>query len=214
MKIVKGNNLIELTKEEFKKLREHFECTHIDIGTGDGRFIYKSALRNKKTLFIGIDPSQKQIEIYSKKSCKKRLSNTLFVLSSIEQLPTELFGIADYVQIWFPWGTLLEYIAKPDLNMVYKITNLLKNNGQLEIVFGYDEKLEPAATKKHNLEQLDTLTVNEKIAAAFKYSSVKITRLKELKKAELRKRESTWGKRLSYGKDRPVYMMQFKKIAD
>jgi len=211
MKVVKGNKLIDFSKEDLRELIEKHEKVHIDLGTGDGRFVFKNAIKDKKTLYIGIDPSQKQLETYSKKANRKKLENTLFILDSIENLPPTIFGIADNVNILFPWGSLLEYIAKPNLQMVRRISNLLKNAGELTIIFGYDEKIEAKTVEKAQLSKLDIVTINKKIAAAFKHSSLKIEQLKELRKAELKKIESTWGKRLSFGKDRPVYLLRFKK---
>jgi tRNA G46 methylase TrmB len=35
----------------------NFEKNFLDIGTGDGRYVYKSALLNPQSLYIGIDPA-------------------------------------------------------------------------------------------------------------------------------------------------------------
>jgi 16S rRNA (adenine(1408)-N(1))-methyltransferase len=43
----------------------------IDIGTGDGRFVYQSARRNPKKFYIGIDPNVRPLEKISEKICRR-----------------------------------------------------------------------------------------------------------------------------------------------
>ena len=43
----------------------------IDIGTGDGRFVYQSARRNPRKFYIGIDPNVRPLEKISEKIYRK-----------------------------------------------------------------------------------------------------------------------------------------------
>jgi tRNA G46 methylase TrmB len=43
----------------------------IDIGTGDGRFVYQSARQNPKKFYIGIDPNVRPLEKISEKIYRK-----------------------------------------------------------------------------------------------------------------------------------------------
>ena len=45
---------------------------------------------------------------------REGLHNALFVVASVESLPTELDGIADRVTVLFPWASLLDGVARPD----------------------------------------------------------------------------------------------------
>ena len=58
MKIIKGNKTEEMSKQNFDLLKGGYQKVFIDLGTGDGRFVYKSALAEPNTLFIGIDPNE------------------------------------------------------------------------------------------------------------------------------------------------------------
>ncbi|MCA1626211.1 MAG: class I SAM-dependent methyltransferase [Acidobacteria bacterium] len=81
----------------------------LDIGTGDGLFVYQSARRNPNKFFIGIDanprPLEKVSEKIHRKPSKGGLSNVLFLQSSVEDLPSELDSVADEVHVHFPWGS-------------------------------------------------------------------------------------------------------------
>ena len=61
MKVVVGNKLEEMDKQALDYALSGYTKVVIDLGTGDGRFVYGSAKQNRRTFFIGIDLLQKQI---------------------------------------------------------------------------------------------------------------------------------------------------------
>ncbi|MFY9555380.1 MAG: methyltransferase domain-containing protein, partial [Blastocatellia bacterium] len=81
----------------------------IDIGTGDGLFVYQCARENPNKFFIGIDanprPLEKVSEKIHRKPAKGGLTNVLFLQAGVEDLPSELDEVADEVHIHFPWGS-------------------------------------------------------------------------------------------------------------
>ncbi len=64
----------------------------MDIGTGDGRYVYRSARTNPDKFYIGIDVQPKGLEKISEKIHRKPekggLPNVLFVQASVEELPS------------------------------------------------------------------------------------------------------------------------------
>lgn len=172
-----------------------FKEVHIDIGTGDGNYVYKQALEHPLNLYIGIDPTEKQFTKFAKKANKKRLDNAIFMRGSIEQLPDGLAGFADKITIFYPWGSLLEKVAKADLGMLKKIA---KEECELEIVFGYNDKLEPSQTTKLNLENLDAQTIQKN------YESKGYT-IKEI--AVTKESHTSWAKRLRLSSQRQFFRL-------
>jgi len=195
MWIVKGNKKIQTGQKEFNGLTKGFETVIVDLGTGDGGFVYKNALENPKSFYIGIDPAEKQLKIYSKKAVRKKLKNVLFVVGSVEQIPNELNGRADYVYINFPWGTLLETVAKPIEENVNNIKGILKPEGQLEIVFGYSLELEPSETERLELPEIDTDYIRAVVVPSFKIAGFELKDLEEFDNNE-EKLETTWNRRV------------------
>ena len=108
----------------------------VDIGTGDGRFVYAGAKTHPENLYIGIDPILKQAEKYKSKANKERLKNLKFIRASVENLPDEVSGVADKVFVNFPWGSLLAGVAKGEKNLAKNISGVLKKGGRLYITFG------------------------------------------------------------------------------
>ncbi|HEU4710910.1 MAG TPA: class I SAM-dependent methyltransferase [Pyrinomonadaceae bacterium] len=110
----------------------------IDIGTGDGRFVYQSARQNPNKFYIGIDPNVKPLEKISEKVHRKPAKggapNVLFVQSAVEDLPAELDGVADEVHVHFPWGSLLRAFVTADVEVLRNVRRICSPGALLEVV--------------------------------------------------------------------------------
>lgn len=210
MRLVKGNNLIEVGRDEFVEVVKGYSQVVLDLGTGDGRFVYEKALDNKDTLYIGVDPSQKQLEIYSKRAVRKKLENVLFVVGSVENIPEELEGLVDKIYVILPWGTLLQSFVLPDEKTLGNIKKLLKGvGGCLEIVLGYAFEAEPSETERLNLPEINENLLRSELTARFGGVGFKLLKLKELEREDLLKFETTWSKKLKFGKERALFHLEF-----
>jgi 16S rRNA (adenine(1408)-N(1))-methyltransferase len=110
----------------------------IDIGTGDGRFVYQSARQNPNKFYIGIDPNVSPLEKISEKIHRKPSKggapNVLFVQAAVEDLPPELEGVADEVHVHFPWGSLLRAFAAGDADVLCNVRRICAPGATLEVV--------------------------------------------------------------------------------
>ena len=209
-----GNNQKELEADEFRNLMKSFEKVILDIGTGDGRFVYKNALKNDKNLYIGLDPVVKQLEKYSKKAVRKNLKNVLFVQGSAENIPPELFCEINKIFINLPWGTLLKKIVKTDQYFIKDLYILLKKQGELEITFGYLPELEPSEYKRLSLPNISLDFISNTIMSNFKIYGFNINSVEEISKEYLKNIETTWSKKLTFGKNRKIYKSNLSKNED
>ena len=130
----------------------------IDLGTGDGRFVYRSAKTHPERFYIGIDASHSSMEKVSQKSLKKPakggLPNALFIQASLEDLPSELDGIADEIHIHFPWGSLLKAVATGDTRLLAGIHRICTRGALVEVVYGLDPDRDGAEIQRLELEAL------------------------------------------------------------
>jgi len=181
----------------------------VDIGTGDGRFIYANAKSNPDNFYIGIDPAPKQAEKYQKRVNREKLNNVEFLTGAVEKMPKELFGAADEVYVNFPWGSLLGGIAKAEQKIVGAICSVLKPGGRLEIVFGYSQDAEPSEVKRLGLEGLTTKKIQNEIVPEFEKNGLKVIELDRISKSQAFEIESSWSKKLSFGQERKVFKMVF-----
>jgi 16S rRNA (adenine(1408)-N(1))-methyltransferase len=209
MKIIKGNKKIEINKDQINELVLPFNNVVLDLGTGDGRYLFKNAIKNPDTFYIGVDPSEKSLEEYSKKAVKQKVNNVLFVVGSLEVFPIELEGIASEVVINLPWGTLLQAIAKPTQENSNQLKKIFKETGKLTIIFGYDNNLEPSETKRLNLSTITEKQIREEVIPAFENFGFTISIFSVVSSDELKNLESSWGKRIALRPERPLFMLIF-----
>lgn len=114
----------------------------IDLGTGDGRFVYQSARENPQKFYIGIDANAQPLAKISEKihrnPNKGGAPNLLFVQAVAEALPLELDGIANEIHVHFPWGSLLRAVATGDAVVLQNLRRVCAPDAVLEIVIGHD----------------------------------------------------------------------------
>ena len=110
----------------------------VDIGTGDGRFVYQSARQNPNKFYIGIDPNVRPLEKISEKVHRKPSKggapNVLFIQAAVEDLPPELDAVADEVHVHFPWGSLLRAFASGDVDVLTNVRRICAPGALLEVV--------------------------------------------------------------------------------
>ena len=148
----------------------------IDIGTGDGRFVYQSARRNPNKFYIGIDPNTRPLEKISekihRKTAKGGARNALFIQSAVEDLPEELNGVANEVHVHFPWGSLLRAVATGDVGVMRNLRRICAVDGLLEVVIGIDpvrdqSEIERLGITPLTLEFIDSVLAKNYTVAGF-----------------------------------------------
>ena len=160
----------------------------IDIGTGDGRFVYHSARQNPNKFYIGIDPNVRPLEKISEKIHRKPskggVSNVLFIQAAVEDLPPELDAVADEVHVHFPWGSLLRAFVSGDVDVLTNVRRICRLGALLEVVIN-----------DHIADQV----IGRYRSAGFEvleHGSVPAARWSEF--------ETTWARRLKQNENRSV----------
>lgn len=180
----------------------------IDIGTGDGRFVYQSARQNPNKFYIGIDPNTRPLEKISEKIYRKPekggAGNVLFIQAAVEDLPAELNGVADEVHVHFPWGSLLRAVAVGEIEVLRKVRRICSTGALLEVVTGLDPERDQSEIERLGLTPLslkfiDTVLTNNYAAAGFKIIERGI-----LAASEWSDFDTSWAKRLKGNKRRPI----------
>ena len=83
----------------------------VDLGTGDGRAALAAARSDPGAFVIAIDADARAMADASRRAARSPsrggLGNVTFLATGVEQVSTQLDGIADLVAVTFPWGSLL-----------------------------------------------------------------------------------------------------------
>jgi 16S rRNA (adenine(1408)-N(1))-methyltransferase len=180
----------------------------VDIGTGDGRFVYQFARQNPNKFYIGIDPNVPPLEKISEKIHRKPskggAANVLFIQSAVEDLPAELDGVADEVHVHFPWGSLLRAVATGDVGVLRNVRRICSPGALLEVVLGLDpirdrSEIERLGLPPFTLDYIDNQLISKYRSAAFEVferGSLPADRWPEI--------NTSWAKRLQGNEQRSI----------
>ena len=180
----------------------------VDIGTGDGRYVYQSARRNPNKFYIGIDPNTGPLEKISEKIHRKPARggapNVLFIQSAIEDLPEELNGVANEVHVHFPWGSLLRAVATGDVALLQNLRRICAADGLLEVVIGIDPVRDKSELERLGVQPLTLKVVDGVIDPNYAAAGFEIIERGVLAASEWGALETSWAKRLQGNEQRSI----------
>ena len=181
----------------------------VDVGAGDGRFVYEAARGDAKTLYVGLDPDAAALAAYayraSRKPSRGGVENVLYVVVALEQLPAELVGVAALAHVNFPWSALLRGVIRPERELLTALGRLLRPRGRLEIVLCYDAEQDKAALGGEALPPLGEAYIEEVLRPAYEEAALTIVESGRLDREAALAIPSTWGRRLLHGRPRDVF---------
>jgi 16S rRNA (adenine(1408)-N(1))-methyltransferase len=210
MRILRGTTVVEAEPGWREALSSSGRPVIIDVGTGDGRFVYESARRDPASFYIGVDPDAAALAEYayraSRKPARGGVDNAAFVIASVEQLPVELNGLAALVRVNFPWGSLLRGLLEPGQPVLEALARLAVD-GHFEIVLAYDPEHDFGAFAGEALPPLSEALIEATLRPAYSAAGLQVDQYRRLTQDEALAIPSTWGRRLLHGRPRPVYWL-------
>lgn len=202
------NNSTDESSKNSLDLTGNGEGVIVDIGTGDGRFVYQSARRNPKKFYIGIDPNVAPLEKISeriyRKPAKGGVRNVVFVQAAIEDLPQELDGVAAEVHVHFPWGSLLRAIASPDIALLRNLRKICSFGGLLEVVIGLDPIRDRSELERLGIAEFSLQQIDEVLTPRYATAGFEITERGILPASEWPEFDTSWAKRLQHNNNRRI----------
>lgn len=180
----------------------------IDIGTGDGLFVYQSARLNPQKFYIGVDanprPLEKVSEKVHRKPAKGGLSNVLFIQAAVEDLPPELNGAADEVHIHFPWGSLLRAVAVGDVEVLRNLRRICSSRALLEVVVGLDPERDSSEIERLELPSLTVEQIDSALTPEYRNAGFEIFERGVIASSEWPEFQTSWAKRLKGNTNRTL----------
>jgi 16S rRNA (adenine(1408)-N(1))-methyltransferase len=180
----------------------------IDIGTGDGLFVYQCAREHPRKFYIGIDANPRPLEKISEKIHRKPskggLSNVIFIQAAVEDLPTELDAVANEVHIHFPWGSLLRGVATGDQAVLSNLRRICSQGALLEVVIGLDPERDRSEIERLGLPVLSTAFIDSVLFPKYSDAGFEIFEQGVLSPTEWPGLQTSWAKRLQGNVGRSV----------
>ena len=180
----------------------------IDIGTGDGRFVYQSARQNPNKLYIGIDPNARPLEKISEKIHRKPAKggapNVLFIQAAVEELPSELNGVADEVHVHFPWGSLLRAVASGEMAVLENLRRICAPEALLEVVIGLDPERDQTEIERLGLTGLSIEFIDQQLTPKYQAAGFETIERGIIPASEWPEFNTSWAKRLQGNEQRNI----------
>jgi 16S rRNA (adenine(1408)-N(1))-methyltransferase len=181
----------------------------LDLGAGDGRWVYDSARGDPVRFYIGIDPDADALSESafraSRKPARGGVTNAAFVIAAVERLPPELAGLAGHIRINFPWGSLLRALLEPDAGVLRSLGAMAAPGGSFEIVFSYHPSHDTGAFIGAPLPALEPAYIEATLMPAYRAAGLEVTEHRRLAQDEALAIPSSWGRRLLHARPRDVY---------
>jgi 16S rRNA (adenine(1408)-N(1))-methyltransferase len=188
----------------------------VDIGTGDGRFVYRSAQMNPRKFFIGVDANAAPLAKISMKATRKPakggLPNVLFVQAAIEDLPAELNAVADEIHIHFPWGSLLRAVARGEPDALAALRRIAAPECLLEIVIGIDEERDRTEIERLDLPSLSGEYLRAVLIPEYEAADFQVLQSGVLNPSEWSRLETSWARKLQSDSRRKVIYLVFQAV--
>jgi 16S rRNA (adenine(1408)-N(1))-methyltransferase len=183
----------------------------VDIGTGDGRFVYQCARLDPTKFFIGVDANPKALEKISEKIYRKPakggLPNVLFLQAAVESLPEELDGVADEIHIHFPWGSLLRAVVAGDAEILSGLRRICAPHCLLEIIIGLDPQRDRAQIERLGLPALSEEYLKAVLVPRYEAEGFEVLERGELSHFEWSELQTSWARKLQGNTGREVFYL-------
>ncbi len=181
----------------------------MDLGTGDGAAVLRLARREPETLVIGVDTDaaamREASDRASRKPARGGLTNALFLVGTLQDVPAELDGTFATVRATLPWGSLLRGALQPEPAFAGRVLALIGPGGTLEVTLSLVERDHAVAGVP-----LDQARIRE-LGEAYRGLGFVDPSVRALTQADVDAIGSTWAKRLGIPRRRPGWVLTVRR---
>jgi 16S rRNA (adenine(1408)-N(1))-methyltransferase len=131
MEIMQGKTSRQMAAPELAQRIAGYQHVLVDLGTGDGRFVWEAARRDPGLFAIGVDACRENLRERARRAAGP--AAPLFVIASAGALPAELHGLASQITINFPWGSLRDGLLRGDPSLLEGLRALMRPGARLEL---------------------------------------------------------------------------------
>ena len=191
-------------------MAEHRDV-HVDLGTGDGKFVLRAARAEPDVLHIGVDaleePMAESIRRASSKPARGGVPNARFMVADAMLPPASLRGRAGLVTVNYPWGSLLRAVAEPEPAGLAAIVGLLRPGGRLVAVLNASAAEDGAYAERLELPPLDGDHLREVVIPGWSDAGLVDLECHALAAGEDPPYRTSWGQRLVRGSGRETVVV-------
>lgn len=144
----------------------------------------------------------------SGRAARARQPNLLYVRAAVEDLPSELTGVADRIMVVLPWGSLLAAVARPVAPLLGAIRRLGQPRARLTVVWAIDPERDRTELVRLGLTPPDAANATASLAAGYAEAGFTLVSARRLTTDQLAAWPSTWAKTLAHGRARAAVQIE------
>lgn len=209
MRVLRSSKEVNISNEDFLTRIDGYNKFIVDLGTGQGSFVYYNALENRDYFYIGLDSCGDSMKKYSVKQYKNKVSNLMYVVMNVQKIDDILKNRFSEIYINLPWGTLLEGIFKEELGIINSISSLSLKGCRINMCFSYNDKFEKCEIEKRGLPNLNNEYFEEIFKPMYEKYDINIKTI-DFSRGNLNFR-SKWMHILTESKNREFYLIVGEK---
>lgn len=199
LSVVCGRKVEEIGAATLLELAHRYQAVLVDLGTGDGRWLYRVARVRPEVLCVGMDANADAMREVSYRAARKAarggLPNVRFIAASVESLPAGLLEMADEIWVSYPWGSLLRAVAAPDSAVLRGVVEILKPRGVLRVAVNESVFEQPGVLRRLGLPSRPFPEIVDALRAGYSEVGLNVTAWR----SDAAKIRSSWASRLRQG---------------
>ncbi len=201
--IVRGREIVRLDGRMLREQARISARVVVDVGAGDGRWIYRMARARPDWLCLALDADADAPRETSHRAARRPerggARNVWFIRAGADELPPALTGLSDEVHVHFPWGTLLRAVLVPEPDLLRGILGLRNREGSVCVRLNVSVVEDPLVLRRLNLPVAGNQDLEARLRAGYGALGVHL----DVRRAALDP-ETSWGRRLAAGRPLPV----------
>lgn len=190
---------------------DRYRDLHVDLGTGDGKFVLRSARAAPDVLVVGIDTLAEAMAESASRAARKPARggapNAVFLTGDATAPPAELAGRASLVTVNYPWGSLLRAVGAPEPRALRAIAGLLRPGGRLVALLNLSAAEDSAYAERLELPPLDREHVERRLVPGWRDAGLERIEWRALAPGEDPPHRTSWGQRLVRGSGRETLLV-------
>ncbi|MBN8595511.1 MAG: class I SAM-dependent methyltransferase [Anaerolineae bacterium] len=200
MEIIRGKQASFMDAAALTAVTEDYPSVHLDLGTGDGRYVAHQAVAQPRHFVIGLDACRENLVEVSRRAP----GNSLFVIANALDLPGELDGMADSLSINFPWGSLLEGLLLADSPLWASLRRVTRPGTRLDVRLNGGALAEAHWSLETGAVQIRRMLIEQGFA---------LRPAEKLTAGDLKAFPTSWAKRLAFGRDpRAIHLTGLRQV--
>lgn len=200
MEIIRGKQTSFMNSAALNAVTENYTSVHLDLGTGDGRYVAHQAATQPRHFVIGLDACRENLVEVSRRAP----GNSLFIIANALDLPGELDGLADSLSINFPWGSLLEGLLLADSPLWGSLLRVMRPGTRLDVRLNGGALAEANWSLEAGAVQIRRWLIEHGFV---------LQPADKLTAGDLKAFPTSWAKRLAFGRDpRAVHLSGVRQV--